>query len=156
MLYKINNMKKIIILLTLSIIIISCKKKDKIIINTNPIENPTIPNNNLFGTKWVLTKYLDDTTYTVKNDTILFIDNYTYKLNNNLNIFQYSTNVTINDSTKQKLILYNFKPIINYNLMGTISSNIQDSIRMDSIRFKDLNVNNSNSKKFFLWFKRII
>ena len=156
MLYKINNMKKIIILLTLSIIIISCKKKDKIIINTNPIENPTIPNNNLFGTKWVLTKYLDDTTYTVKNDTILFIDNYTYKLNNNLNIFQYSTNVTINDSTKQKLILYNFKPIINYNLMGTISSNIKDSIRMDSIRFKDLNVNNSNSKKFFLWFKRII
>lgn len=149
-------MKKIIILLTLSIIIISCKKKDKIIISTNPIENPTIPNNNLFGTKWVLTKYLDDTTYIVKNDTILFVDNYTYKLNNNLDIFQYSINVAINDSTKQKLILYNFKPIINYNLMGTISANIQDSVRMDSIRFKDLNVNNSNSKKFFLWFKRII
>lgn len=160
-------MKKILFILTiLTLSLFSCKKTNdnyKSEPNPTPTNNSlngynnggTLPtntlttNNELNGTNWVLTKIQIGLSITYVNDTIHFINNNQYKVNNNSLVLTYSL---YQSSANKTLTLYNFMPVNGYNCSGILGITFATYGQIIGVEFKDLFDSNN---KFNLWFTKI-
>lgn len=109
----------------------------------------TVTNGDLFGTNWILTKVQIGLASTIKNDTIHFIDNTHYKVNNNPLLLTYSL---YQSGANKTLTLNNFMPVNGYNCSGMVGVTFVTYGQIIGVEFKDLY--NSNNK-FNLWFTKI-
>lgn len=158
-------MKKILILVCLSTIILSCEKQvgpyQQI---PDPVDTTTwqdgysdggvLPGggnqsqNPLINTRWVLTKMMVGFSTTILNDTIHFIDNTNYKINSDIAIKKYSYYTSQNLVT---LTFHNFTPI---NAMSCTTNGL--GIGFTVINGAQFTYDyNQNQPPVKLWFEKI-
>ncbi len=113
-----------------------------------PVGN-TIPNA-LIGTQWVLTKFVSGFSTSFPNDTLKFVGQATYTINNG-SILPYQLTVGV-ASTNKTLTLYFFTPFGGSHYSGQVGFNfIVDGVINNSEFY---NIQNSTSK-IRAWFVKI-
>lgn len=121
----------------------------------NYVYNGILGNNNttnttLVGTKWVVSKFIQNFTSIYPNDTLEFISNTQYTINNS-NPKNYSLSTIIGNSGMKSLSLYSFT-----TLGGDWSGQVQNSFISDWVinnsNFSNILGNNTDVK---LWMVRI-
>lgn len=158
-------MKHFLFILTLALFITSCKKYEG---NYKQVPDPvdttswqdvyqdggTLPGggtqtqNNLVGTKWVLTKVVSAFSTSYPNDTINFVSNNSYVLNQNAQ--RPYTISGINGSTNKSLTLYYFYPFGGSHYSGQVGQYfIEDGI-INNIEFNDLQNNTATIRAWFV------
>jgi len=150
-------MKKIVFLITiLGLVFTSCKKE---LLEPNYIEVPevdvdttawnsgygdggTLPNgggtftNDLIGTTWVLTKIVSAFATEYPNDTIYFLDNTHYTLNNGaVRNYQFSS---LPSSSNFDLSLYYFAPFGGSHYSGQVGQYFIDDGEINNVEFIDI------------------
>lgn len=112
------------------------------------------PNNELVGTTWVVNDLtVDGFPQPVPNDTIVFLSDGTYSINNNTNTSRLYSITTIPGMTEIDLNLYDFNTIGPGNYTIRVNPNfITDGIINNSQVTDILNPTNSNK---FIWMERI-
>lgn len=146
-----NNMKSIFWFIIM-IILLSCNKE---VLDdgysrggTTPIINDTT--NTLINTKWVLTKVVSGFSSEYPNDTIYFINNTEYTVNNRISR-NYNLGY-ISNSNNMNLSLYFFHPFGGSHYSGQIGKYFIDDGEINNIEFKDIQ-NTSSIRR--AWFKKI-
>lgn len=117
---------------------------------TLPTVDTTTKHNELYGTKWVLTKYVAGFATQTPNDTIHFINNTHYRLNSQTTTYQYyitSSAGTINKS----LTLSYFSPFGGSVYTGQVGPNFVSDGVINNALFND----NYLNKEIKAWFKKI-
>lgn len=147
-------MKNLLLFVGLSVITFftSCKKQPlEPIVGVTP--DITFNNNDeIVGTKWVLLEYRN-TAYigsTKSYDTITFISNTEYMLNNGV-IRTYNISSLVG-STNKSLQLNFFGPFGGSNYSGSVGQYFVSDGFINACLFTD---NQNNSIKFLAWFERI-
>lgn len=158
-------MKKILILVSLTTIILSCEKQvgpysqipDPVDTTTWQDDYPyggVLPGgsndleNSLMNTKWVLTKMMVGFSTTTLNDTIYFIDNTNYKINSDVAIKKYSY------YTSQNLVSLTFHNFIPINAMSCTTNGL--GIGFTVINGAQFTYDyNQNQPPVKLWFEKI-
>jgi hypothetical protein len=129
----------------------SCKKEPlEPIVGVTP-EIKINPNDVLFGTTWVLIQYRN-TAYigsTKTSDTITFISNTEYKLNNG-SVRTYNLS-PLTGSTNKSLQINFFTPFGGSNYSGSVGKYFITDGFINSCLFTD---NQNSSIKFLAWFER--
>ena len=164
-------MKNIIILLAIALVCLtSCNKE---IIEPNYIEVPeevtdttawyeryanggTLPTGNstytneLIGTTWVLTKMVASFSTSYPNDTIYFVDNVHYTLNNGAER-NYQLN-SLPSSSNFDLSLYYFSPFGGSNYSANIGKYFIDDEEINNVEFEGTQ---NSSSTIRAWLKKI-
>lgn len=166
-------MKTILTLIASVLFLVSCKKEPITPGNyqagTKPeqdttswidgvVDGGTLPNwnngnqnNELVGTTWVLTKMVAGFTTTYPNDTIKFVSNSNYTLNNG-SVRPYSlSNGTV--STNKTLSLYYFAPFGGSHYSGQVGYYFVSDGQINNAEFTDLQ--NSNASKINAFFVKL-
>lgn len=161
-------MKNFIKLFIIGVFLVSCEKED--LAHYKTIEEPTndsgnwsdnysnggvIPTGNGFtnqlsGSRWVLTRVVSAFATTYPNDTIEFVSNNRYVLNQNAQ--RPYTLTLIQGSNLQSLTLNFFTPFGGSNYAGQISPYAYDDGELNNIEFTDLQ---NNTSKIRAWFEKI-
>lgn len=165
-------MKNLILILSTLIFFTSCKKEfitpGSYEVGKEPQKDTStwvwqfpdsgvLPNNNtnndinpIVGTTWVLTKYVTQFATVQSNDTIRFVDNRYYTINNGA-VIPYSLSSGVS-TTSKTLTLYYFYPFGSGHFSGQVSQNfITDGVISNS-EFKNIETTNTLIKA---WFKKI-
>ena len=164
-------MKNIVILIVFCLLIISCKKSTITPGNyatTQPVKDTSnwqnqytnggvVPTwttntgtNDLVGTKWVLTKIQNSLSITIPNDTIRFISNIYYTINNGaVRNYQLTNSVA---STNKTLSLYYFYPFGGSHYSGEVSGMFVIDGVINMCEFKNIQNTTTTLKA---WFKKI-
>ena len=109
--------------------------------------NTTTQNNDLVGTYWVLTKIITAFSTEYPNDTIYFVDDIHYTLNNGaVRNYQLSN---LPASNNLSLTLYYFSPFGGSHYSGQISQYYNTDGEMNNIEFEDIQ-NTSTINKAWL------
>ena len=104
-------------------------------------------NNELVGTTWVLTRVMSGFASTYPNDTIRFIDNTNYTLNNGANRpYQLSSGVA---STNKTLSLYFFQPFGGSHYSGQVGYYFVSDAAISNIEFHNIQNTTSTVKAWF-------
>lgn len=112
--------------------------------------NGSEPNNILSGTTWVITKVVSGLSTTSPYDTLRFISNNRYTLNQNAQRpYTYSQ---ITGSTNKSVTLYYFYPFGGSNYSGQISPYAVEDGQLNNIEFTDLQ---NDTKIIKTWLKKI-
>jgi len=106
--------------------------------------------NTLIGTKWVLVKVVSAFSTTYPNDTITFVSNNRYVLNQNAQR-PYSIS-TITGSTNKSLTLYYFFPFGGSHYSGQVGYYFVEDGVISNIEFTDLQ---NSTSKIRAWFIKI-
>jgi hypothetical protein len=172
MLNKIFIIMNKLIKLSLLLLLVSCKKletgnkfvldvpkKDTVtdwryayVDNGKLTNTPTEVRNILYGTTWVLTKYVKDFATEYPNDTIHFINNNQYLINSETYIRKYSIN-GVNGTSNNNLNLYFFSPFGGSHYSGYVGYTILVDNEMNAIEFSDSENKNTNIKAWFIKIK---
>lgn len=156
-------MKKVIFICLVSLLV-SCKKQklspytqvpepiDTTVWQDSYSYGGTLPtfgssNQTLIGTKWVLRKVVAGFSITYPNDTIKFISNSSYVLNQNGQ--RPYTLSQITGSTNKSLTLYFFLPFGGSNYSGQVGQYFISDGYMNNTQFIDLQNNTYNVISFF-------
>jgi hypothetical protein len=108
------------------------------------------PNNILVGTTWVITKVVSGLSTNSPNDTLRFISDNRYTLNQNAQrLYTYSQ---ITGSTNKSITLYYFYPFGGSNYSSQISPYAVQDGELNNIEFTDLQ---NNTKIIKVWLKKI-
>ncbi len=176
MLYKnINKMKKIVIIISLIGLFVACKKnplepitpgsyslaptkeKDTTTWVWQYVDSGVLPSwgnvskyNELVGTVWVLKKVVTDFATSYPNDTIRFVDNTFYTINNKAVIpYQFSAGV---GTTSKTLTLNYFYPFGSGHYSGQLSQNFVTDGVINNAEFKNIETTNGLVRA---WFEKI-
>jgi hypothetical protein len=149
-------MRKVFLFIGLSFGILSCQKED---IQPNnpplppqPIVTDSLPMDstlNLVGQTWVIQGYRVGDFGTIINtsDTVVFIDNNDYIINNNPSTYSLYPTASVYNLTMNNTMWG--------NLSGTIyDMNIQFGA-IQGVKFTDISVGSSNQTNYYLWMIRI-
>jgi len=119
-------------------------------VNGGVLNTTTTVSNNLTGTKWVVTKYIQNFVTTYVNDTLDFISQTQYKINNSTTRNYSLSNIV--GSNMKSLSLYSFT-----TLGGDWSGQVQSTFINDWVINNSLftNMFNSNSPETRVWVTRI-
>lgn len=159
-------MKKVIFLCLVSLMV-SCKKQkmspytqvpepiDTTTWQDSYQDGGTLPNfggsnQNLVGTKWVLKKVVTGFSISYPNDTITFISNASYVLNQNGQ--RPYTISQITGSTNKSLTLYFFLPFGGSSYSGQVGQYFISDGYMNNIQFVDLQ---NSTSVITAWFQKI-
>lgn len=114
------------------------------------INNSNNTNTTLVGTKWVITKLVQNLSTITTNDTLSFVSNTQYKINNS-NVRNYSLSGVVGNNMKS-LSLYSFT-----TLGGDWSGQVQSTFISDGVVNNAMFVDmfNVNSYDVRIWMKRI-
>jgi hypothetical protein len=108
------------------------------------------PNNILVGTTWVITKVVSGLSTNSPNDTLRFISDNRYTLNQNAQrLYTYSQ---ITGSTNKSITLDSFYPFGGSNYSSQISPYAVQDGELNNIEFTDLQ---NNTKIIKAWLKKI-
>jgi hypothetical protein len=148
-------------------LIVSCKKIEygnyQVVEEDTPVNTPwqdnygdggtisgngTSTNNQLNGTKWVLVKVVSAFSTNYPNDTITFVSNNRYVLNQNAQRPYTLTSIT--GSNNRSLTLNWFVPFGGSNYSGQISQYASEDGLMSNIEFNDLQNNTSTIRAWFV------
>jgi hypothetical protein len=160
-------MKRFLFILALGLSITSCKKYEG---NYQQVPDPvdtiswqdgyqdggTLPGggtqtqNTLIGTKWVLVKVVSAFSTTYPNDTITFVSNNRYVLNQNAQRPYSISGIT--GSTNKSLTLYYFFPFGGSHYSGQVGYYFVEDGLMSNIEFTDLQ---NSTSKIRAWFVKI-
>lgn len=162
-------MKKIFITLLISLSIISCKKEitpgnykagtqDKDTIDNSWVNNyqngGTVPvwnsnqNNELFGTTWVLIKVVSAFATSYPNDTIKFVNNTNYTLNNGaVRPYQLSSSA---GSTNKTLALYYFAPFGGSHYSAQVGFYFVSDGFIDNAEFTNIQNTTATTRAWFV------
>lgn len=158
-------MKQLLIILGLVLSISSCKKYEG---NYQQVPDPvdttnwqdgyqdggTLPGggtqtqNTLVGTKWVLIKVVSAFSTTYPNDTINFVTNGAYVLNQNAQRTYVLSSVT--GSTNKSLTLYHFYPFGGSHYSGQVGQYFAEDGIMSNIEFTDLQNSTATIRAWFV------
>jgi hypothetical protein len=158
-------MKQLLIILGLALSISSCKKYEG---NYQQVPDPvdttnwqdgyqdggTLPGggtqtqNTLAGTKWVLIKVVSAFSTTYPNDTINFVTNGAYVLNQNAQRTYVLSSVT--GSTNKSLTLYHFYPFGGSHYSGQVGQYFVEDGIMSNIEFTDLQNSTATIRAWFV------
>ena len=112
--------------------------------------NPN-PKNELNGTIWILTKHVTQFATVQSNDTIRFVDNRYYTINNGA-VIPYTLSSGVS-TTSKTLTLYYFYPFGSGHFSGQVSQNfITDGVISNS-EFKNIETTNTLIKAWFVLIK---
>ncbi len=117
------------------------------VLTNNPDGNT---NNELVGTKWVLTKMVSGLATTFPNDTLNFTDNNHYSMNGGAS--RTYTLTTITGSTNKSLTLNFFAPFSGSNYVGTVGQYFVSDAQISNAEFDDLQ---NSSTIIKAWFTKI-
>lgn len=107
-------------------------------VNAGTLPNSTSnTHNGLYGTKWKLVKYVTAFASEYPNDTIHFISDTEYKINNQTSIYPYTINSLVG-STNYSLTLKFFSPFGGSHYGGQIGHNYAVDGVMNNVLFSDL------------------
>jgi hypothetical protein len=149
-------MKKIILILSLSVTLFSCRKEEltptnnnnqTIVVPTSTITTTTVQS--LMGQKWVITQYRVGTLGPILplNDTLIFNTNTTYKYNSYSSTYSFYPTGSVYNLT------------MNYTPFGNLSGNMNDYNVISGIvmgnRFVDISMGSSSTTEYYLWMKKI-
>ena len=161
-------MKKFLFLILTSILILSCEKEEySPYVEMEETNQDTIhwqaqynngvtltgsgqPNTTLSGTTWVLTKYVSSFATEYPNDTIHFIDNNTYSVNNGGD--RPYTLSSIPSSTNYELTLSYFFPFGGSSYSANVGYYFVDDGEINNVEFT--NIQNTTSK-IRAWFIKL-
>jgi len=160
-------MKKLIFILGLSVLTVSCKKYegpytqvpeevDTTVWQDGYTDGGVLPGggtqsqNELIGTKWVLIKVVTAFSTTYPNDTIHFISNNKYVLNQNAQR-PYSLS-SITGTTNKSLTLNYFYPFGGSHYSGQIGQYTVEDGFMSGVTFVN---SENNSAPIMAWFQKI-
>jgi len=151
-------MKKIILILSLSVSLFSCRKEEltptnnnnqTIVVPTSTITTTTTTVQSLMGQKWVITQYRVGTLGPILplNDTLTFNTNTTYKYNTYPSTYSFYPTGSVYNLT------------MNYTPFGNLSGNMNDYNVISGIvmgnRFVDISMGSSSTTEYYLWMKKI-
>jgi len=162
-------MKNLLLFTVLSLIFISCEKElppyidvpeeeiDSTLWSDDYTNGGTLPNgsggsvNELIGTEWVLTKVVfSPLNIEFPNDTIKFVDNTHYTLNNGgVRNYQLSN---ITGSTNKDLSLYFFAPFGGSHYSGQLGMYFFEDEVINNIEFEDIQ---NSATTINAWFIKI-
>ena len=116
------------------------------VLNSNTTTTPT-----LVGTKWVVTKFVQNFVSSYPNDTLTFTSNNQYKLNSSTIIRNYSLSGVVGNNMKS-LSLYSFTTL-GGDWSGQVQSTFINDRVINNALFTDMfNVNNYETR---IWMTRI-
>ena len=105
-------------------------------------------NNELVGTTWVLTKVMSGFATTYPNDTIRFVNNNSYTLNNGaIRPYQLTSGVA---STNKTLSLYYFQPFGGSHYSGEVGFYFVSDGVINQAEFLNIQNNTSTIKAWFI------
>jgi hypothetical protein len=151
-------MKKIILILSLSVTLFSCRKEEltptnnnnqTIVVPTSTITTTTTTVQSLMGQKWVITQYRVGTLGPILplNDTLTFNTKTTYKYNSYSSTYSFYPTGSVYNLT------------MNYTPFGNLSGNMNDYNVISGIvmgnRFVDISMGSSSTTEYYLWMKKI-
>jgi hypothetical protein len=151
-------MKKIILILSLSVSLFSCRKEEltptnnnnqTIVVPTSTITTTTTTVQSLMGQKWVITQYRVGTLGPILplNDTLTFNTKTTYKYNSYSSTYSFYPTGSVYNLT------------MNYTPFGNLSGNMNDYNVISGIvmgnRFVDISMGSSSTTEYYLWMKKI-
>lgn len=151
-------MKKIILILSLSVTLFSCRKEEltptnnnnqAIVVPTSTITTTTTTVQSLMGQKWVITQYRVGTLGPILplNDTLTFNTKTTYKYNSYSSTYSFYPTGSVYNLT------------MNYTPFGNLSGNMNDYNVISGIvmgnRFVDISMGSSSTTEYYLWMKKI-
>ncbi len=110
--------------------------------------SPTIPSNNLIGTRWVVTKYVTNLSTFSPNDTLFFKTNTTYYVNSNA--FRNYSLQYITSSGMYSLTLYDWSTVGGSYAGQVVHQFIADG-QVNSLSMKNL----YNQQTILVWMKKI-
>lgn len=117
---------------------------------TIPTWSDTTQTISLVGTTWVLVKYVTQFATSQPNDTIRFVSNRYYTINNGAVIpYTLSSGVA---TTSKTLTLYYFYPFGSGHYSGQVSQNFVNDGVINNSEFKNIETTNTLIKA---WFKKI-
>jgi hypothetical protein len=151
-------MKKIILILSLSVTLFSCRKEEltptnnnnqTIVVPTSTITTTTTTVQSLMGQKWVITQYRVGTLGPILplNDTLTFNTKTTYHYNTYSSTYSFYPTGSVYNLT------------MNYTPFGNLSGNMNDYNVISGIvmgnRFVDISMGSSITTEYYLWMKKI-
>jgi hypothetical protein len=151
-------MKKIILILSLSVTLFSCRKEEltptnnnnqTIVVPTSTITTTTTTVQSLMGQKWVITQYRVGTLGPILplNDTLTFNTKTTYKYNSYSSTYSFYPTGSVYNLT------------MNYTPFGNLSGNMNDYNVISGIvmgnRFVDISMGSSSTTEYYLWMKKL-
>lgn len=159
-------MKNLLLFTVLSLIFISCEKElppyvdvpeeevDSTLWSDDYTNGGTLPNgsggsvNELIGTEWVLTKVVSSFASEYPNDTIKFVDNTHYTLNDGAVRNYQLSNIT--GSTNKDLSLYFFAPFGGSHYSGQLGMYFSEDGKINNVEFEDINNSTTTIKAWFI------